>query len=174
MALLPNTWLCFDVSKISQEFWFADATLSAFPVCCFVYIFIYILCLPLPLSCQFIGLWARGEAAECAHSFFFFFNFILFFNFTILYWFCHISKWIRHRLDFTPWNPLSREAESHKGSSPEDYQIPCLERISRARHPFCKWGHWASEKGHNVLKKMQLNNQQNSEKQLSFSQKINF
>ena len=90
--------------------------------------------------------------------FFFFFNFILFFNFTILYWFCHISKWICHRLDFTPWNPLSGEAESHKGSSPEDYQIPCLERISRARHPFCKWGHWGSEKGHNVLKKMQLNN----------------
>ena len=28
---------------------------------------------------------------------YFFFNFILFFNFTILYWFCHISKWIRHR-----------------------------------------------------------------------------
>ena len=31
---------------------------------------------------------------------FFFFHFIyliLFFNFTILYWFCHISKWIRHR-----------------------------------------------------------------------------
>ena len=25
-----------------------------------------------------------------------FFNLILFFNFTILYWFCHISKWIRH------------------------------------------------------------------------------
>ena len=25
---------------------------------------------------------------------FLFFNFILFFNFTILYWFCHISKWI--------------------------------------------------------------------------------
>ena len=25
------------------------------------------------------------------------FNFILFLNFTILYWFCHISKWIRHR-----------------------------------------------------------------------------
>ena len=30
-------------------------------------------------------------------SFFIFFNFILFLNFTILYWFCHISKWIRHR-----------------------------------------------------------------------------
>ena len=28
---------------------------------------------------------------------FIFFNFILFLNFTILYWFCHISKWIRHR-----------------------------------------------------------------------------
>ena len=27
----------------------------------------------------------------------FFKNFILFLNFTILYWFCHISKWIRHR-----------------------------------------------------------------------------
>ena len=26
-----------------------------------------------------------------------FFNFILFLNFTILDWFCHISKWIRHR-----------------------------------------------------------------------------
>ena len=29
-------------------------------------------------------------------SFFFIFYFILFFTFTILYWFCHISKWIRH------------------------------------------------------------------------------
>ena len=27
----------------------------------------------------------------------FFKKFILFFNFTILYWFCQISKWIRHR-----------------------------------------------------------------------------
>ena len=32
---------------------------------------------------------------------FFFFNFILF-NFTILYWFCHISKWIRHRYTCVP------------------------------------------------------------------------
>ena len=29
--------------------------------------------------------------------YFFLFNLILFFNFTILYWFCHISKWIHHR-----------------------------------------------------------------------------
>ena len=27
----------------------------------------------------------------------FFVNFILFFNFIILYWFCHISKWTRHK-----------------------------------------------------------------------------
>ena len=32
----------------------------------------------------------------------FFFNFILFFNFTILYWFCHISKWIHHRYICVP------------------------------------------------------------------------
>ena len=34
--------------------------------------------------------------------FFFFLIFILFFNFTILYWFCHISKWIRHRYTCVP------------------------------------------------------------------------
>ena len=28
--------------------------------------------------------------------------FILFFNFTILYWFCHISKWIHHRYACVP------------------------------------------------------------------------
>ena len=28
--------------------------------------------------------------------------FILFFNFTILYWFCHISTWIRHRYTRIP------------------------------------------------------------------------
>ena len=32
----------------------------------------------------------------------FFFHFFLFFNFTILYWFCHISKWIRHRYTCVP------------------------------------------------------------------------
>ena len=31
-----------------------------------------------------------------------FFNLILFFNFTILYWFCHTSKWIRHRYTCVP------------------------------------------------------------------------
>ena len=33
---------------------------------------------------------------------FIFFNFILFLNFTILYWFCQISKWIRHRYTCVP------------------------------------------------------------------------
>ena len=31
-----------------------------------------------------------------------FFFFILFYNFTILYWFCHISKWIHHRYTCVP------------------------------------------------------------------------
>ena len=41
-------------------------------------------------------------------SFFFFFTekkscfFIYFFNYTILYWFCHTSKWIRHRYTCVP------------------------------------------------------------------------
>ena len=34
---------------------------------------------------------------------FYFFNFILFLNFTILYWFCQISKWIRHRYTCVPY-----------------------------------------------------------------------
>ena len=34
--------------------------------------------------------------------FFFFFNFILFLNFTILYYFCQILKWIRHRYTCVP------------------------------------------------------------------------
>ena len=32
----------------------------------------------------------------------FIFNLILFLNFTILYWFCHISKWIHHRHTCVP------------------------------------------------------------------------
>ena len=34
--------------------------------------------------------------------FLFFFNFILFLNFTILYWFCQILKWTRHRYTCVP------------------------------------------------------------------------
>ena len=37
---------------------------------------------------------------KCFSFLFLFFN--LFFNFTILYWFCHISTWIRHRYTHVP------------------------------------------------------------------------
>ena len=44
----------------------------------------------------------------CRVYFFIFLNFILF-NFTILYWFCHISKWILHRYTCVPHpEPSSR------------------------------------------------------------------
>ena len=36
------------------------------------------------------------------HHPFIFFNFILFFNFTVLYWFCHSSKWICHGYTCVP------------------------------------------------------------------------
>ena len=36
------------------------------------------------------------------YGFFLFFNFILFLNFTIFFWFCQISKWIRHRYTRVP------------------------------------------------------------------------
>ena len=51
----------------------------------------------------------------CFFLFFFFkfLNLILFFNFTILYWFCHISTWIRHRYFFSyNLNTFHEEKES--------------------------------------------------------------
>jgi len=63
------------------------------------------------------GCWGKGQLGtlgrSCTYcyiyfflilfsSFFIFFFFILFFNFTILYWFCHISKWICHRYTRVP------------------------------------------------------------------------
>jgi len=38
---------------------------------------------------------------------------ILFFNFTILYWFCHISKWIRHRYTCVPHSEPSSLLPPH-------------------------------------------------------------
>ena len=50
----------------------------------------------------------NSKASILRHSvFFFFFNSILFFNFTTLYWFCHISKWIRHRYTCVPHPTLT-------------------------------------------------------------------
>jgi len=39
--------------------------------------------------------------------------FVFFFNFTILYWFCHISKWIRHRYTCVPHPELSSLLPPH-------------------------------------------------------------
>ena len=58
-----------------------------------------------------LAIWIPTRKPHLAVSVFFFFslgnilvflNFILFFNFTILYWFCHISTWIRHRYTCVP------------------------------------------------------------------------
>ena len=56
-----------------------------------------------------VGLYRKLSAEELMLLFFFhicikgfFLNLILFFNFTILFWFCHISKWIRHRYTCVP------------------------------------------------------------------------
>ena len=51
-----------------------------------------------------IRLWNRSGTLffVCLFYLFIFLNFILFFNFTILYWFCHISKWIHHRYTHVP------------------------------------------------------------------------
>ena len=53
--------------------------------------------LPLP---YFIYLFFFAGLYE--YIFFLFFNLILYFNFAILYWFCHISTWIRHRYTHVP------------------------------------------------------------------------
>ena len=41
------------------------------------------------------------------------FNLILFFNFTILYWFCHILKWIHHRYTRVPHSEPSSLLPPH-------------------------------------------------------------
>ena len=46
-----------------------------------------------------------------------------FFNFTILYWFCHISTWIRHRYTCVP--------------HPEPSSLPVHESVLRIRWPKC-------------------------------------
>ena len=43
----------------------------------------------------------NSEDSDLGYFFFFFF-FLILFNFTILYWFCHISKWICHRCTCVP------------------------------------------------------------------------
>ena len=68
-----------------------------------------------------ISLWLYTYLNKCfcvriVYLFIFKFNLILFFNFTILYWFCHISKWICHRYTCVP----------HPEPSPSSLPIPSL------------------------------------------------
>ena len=59
----------------------------------------------LATQCKHESDYREFESQYCEEFFFFFIyiflNFILF-NFTILYWFCHISKWICHRYTCVP------------------------------------------------------------------------
>ena len=56
----------------------------------------------------------RSLCLLIAILFFFFLYFLLFFfNFTILYWFCQISKWIRHRYICVPHPELSSLLPPH-------------------------------------------------------------
>ena len=58
--------------------------------------------LPLPFFKSRLSIWKFSVHVLLSPSLEnFFFNFILF-NFTILYWFCHISKWICHRYTCVP------------------------------------------------------------------------
>ena len=57
----------------------------------------------------------------------FFFNFILF-NFTILYWFCHISKWICHRSNFrtVPSVNFINDVKIESGGEITNSTSPCM------------------------------------------------
>ena len=44
----------------------------------------------------------RGNVRKHKYLQYIFLSFLFFFNFTILYWFCHISKWICHRYTRVP------------------------------------------------------------------------
>ena len=60
---------------------------------------------------------------------FFFLNFILFFNFTILYWFCHISKWIH--ICSPSWTLLPPPSPYHPSGSSQrtspKHPVSCIE-----------------------------------------------
>ena len=57
-------------------------------------------------------------------------NFILFFNFTILYWFCHIPTWIRHRYTRVPHPKPS----SHLSPHPIPLCPPSVPALSTLNH----------------------------------------
>ena len=56
---------------------------------------------------------------------FFLYIFYFIFNFTILYWFCHISTWIRHRYTHVPY-PEPSSSGSSQCTSPK-HPVSCNE-----------------------------------------------
>ena len=60
--------------------------------------------------------------------------FFFFFNFTILYSFCQISKWIRHRYDLIRCDEANRLGDNcHEGRS-SDFQFPRSRRHGTQGH----------------------------------------
>ena len=61
---------------------------------------------------------------------FIFFNFILFSDFIVLYWFCQISKWIRHRYTCVPHPEPSSLLPPHTiplGRTSPKHPVLCIE-----------------------------------------------
>ena len=90
-----------------------------FSICFYIFTFLFLFfsginsCFISLLIMDFLILLVTLDIKNCSWFFFFgcsiiffffpfFKNFILFLNFTILYWFCQISKWIRHRYTCVP------------------------------------------------------------------------
>ena len=69
---------------------------------------------PLPSTSWFSAWHPHFRDADLLLFFFnLFLNFILFLNFTILYWFCQISKWIRHLLLCSLVNSMFHSLSQH-------------------------------------------------------------
>ena len=76
-------------------------------------------------KCHYLSIFLRQLSYFSDSFFFLFLNFILFFNFTILYWFCHISTWIRPRYTHVLHpEPSSRLPPCTIPSNPPPYLPP--------------------------------------------------
>jgi len=75
---------------------------------------------------SFPDFWATGFLEGALHFFLILFFFL---NFTILYWFCQISKWIRHR--YTSWTLLPPPSPYHPFGSSQctspKHPVSCVE-----------------------------------------------
>ena len=98
-CLFPIVYSCLLCQRL-----FLHRCVSLFLGSLFCFIDLYV-CMPIACSfdyCSFVVLPEVWEGYASRFVLFFFFNFIFFLNFTILYWFCQISKWIRHRYTCVP------------------------------------------------------------------------